>query len=219
MLGPKARVPDEFWHVDKVEPGEVVELRTTLPVAEAGEYTLAIGTDGSAEVTFNGTALPADPGGYLRLDTVAALAGDNELELRVTAKKAGFLRGYWALTTDAAAFVRPEWLVPGDGGARGTAVVAKASLTVASAPSRATLQLGTDGPATLWVNGQEIATQGAFEPYGGQNRVLPYDVTTVLRPGDNKVEVRFTDIGGPLAVLVDAELESSRRAATGVRDR
>ncbi len=207
MLGPKARVPDEFWHVDKVEPGEVVELRTTLPVAEAGEYTLAIGTNGSAEVTFNGTALPADPGGFLRLDTVAALAGDNELELRVTAEKAGFLRGYWALTTDAAAFVRPEWLVPGDGGARGTAVVAKASLTVASAPSRATLQLGTDGPATLWVNGQEIATQGAFEPYGGQNRVLPYDVTTVLRPGDNEVEVRFTDIGGPLAVLVDAELE------------
>jgi hypothetical protein len=203
MLGPKARVPEEFWHVDGVQPGQVVVFRTSLPVEPARTLTLAVGTNGAAEVWWNGEPLGPDPGGFLRLDQVHARAGANLVEVRVTAEVKGALRGYWALTTDAAAFVRPVWLVPGDGSVRGSELVARGRLTLPAAPTRAVLQLGTDGPALLVVNGREIATQGAFEPYGSQNRVLPYDITGALRPGANDVEVRFTDIGRRLAVLVD----------------
>ena len=207
MLGPKGRVPDDFWHVEGVRAGQLVVLRTALPVDVEQDLTLAVGTNGAAEVWWNGVPLGPDPGGYLRLDPVRARADTNLLEVRVTADVNGALRGYWALSTDAAAFVRPAWLVPADGSARGTALVARGRVDLPAAPARAVLQLGTDGPARLVVNGQEIATQGAFEPYGTQNRVLPYDVTAHLVPGENQIEVRFTDIGRPLAVFADALVE------------
>ncbi|MGW5360460.1 glycosylhydrolase-like jelly roll fold domain-containing protein [Actinopolymorpha pittospori] len=207
MLGPKGRVPEEFWHVDGVEPGQVVVLRTSLPAHEERDLTLAVAAGGRTQVWWNGVELGADRGGYLRLEPVRTRTGPNLLEVRVTAERKDALRGYWALTADAPAFARPEWLVPGDGSVRGTELLARGVLPLARDPGRAVLQLGTDGPARLVVNGQEVATQGAFEPYGGQTRVLPYDVTRHLATGDNIIEVRFTDIGKPLAVLVDALVE------------
>ncbi len=214
MLGPKGRVPDDFWHVDGVRRGQVVVLRTSLPVDRARDLTLAVAAGGATEVWWNGEPLGPDPGGYLRLDAVHARQGANLLEVRVTAEARGALRGYWALTTDAAAFARPAWLVPSDGSERGTDLVARGRVSLADRPVRAVLQLGTDGPARLALNGREIATQGAFEPYGGQNRVLPYDVTALLGLGENTVEVRFTDIGRPLAVFVDAVVEEADGATT-----
>jgi hypothetical protein len=208
MLGPKARVPDDFWHVAGVKAGQVVVFRTCLPTERSATLTLAVEANGAKDVWWNGVALGPDPGGLLRLDQVRTRAGDNLLEVCVTAEVEGDLRGYWALTKDPERFARPAWLVPEDGTVRGTELVARGVLTLPQTPlQRAVLQLGTEGPARLFVAGEEIATQGAFEPYGSQDRVLPYDVTEHLGPGDNPVEVRFTDIGQPLAVFVDAVLE------------
>ncbi|MEQ4209915.1 hypothetical protein [Actinopolymorpha sp. B9G3] len=208
MLGPKARVPDDFWHVAGVKAGQVVAFRTSLPVKRSGTVTLAVEANGAKDVWWNGEPLGPDPGGFLRLDQVRARAGNNLLEVRVTADVKCDLRGYWALTTDPDAFARPAWLVPEDGTVRGTELVARGVLTLpATRLQRAVLQLGTEGPARLVLAGKEIATQGAFEPYGGQDRVLPYDVTEHLVPGDNPIEVHFTDIGRPLAVFADAVIE------------
>lgn len=195
-LGPKGRVPEEFWHVDDAR---AVRLRTTLPTPP-GRRTLAVAANGPVEVWWRGTRLPADPGGYLRLYEVDC-ADTNTLELWVDAEETGPLRGYWALTDDRAAFVRPEWLTPADGSRLGTTVRATAVLRADA--GQLTVQLGTEGAATFLVNGTEIAVQGAFDPYATRPnpRVLPHEIT--LRAGENRLEVVFRDMGTPVSMIFD----------------
>lgn len=196
-LGPKGRVPEEFWHVDSAT---TVRVRTTLPTP-AGRRTLAIAANGPVEVWWNGVRLPDDPGGYLRLYDVECLAA-NELEVLVRSEVEGPLRGYWALTDDRDAFTRPEWLTPADGTHRGTTVRATAILATPE-PARVTVQLGTEGVATFLVNGVEIAVAGAFDPYSARPnpRVMPHDID--LRAGENHLEVVFRDMGAPVSLIFD----------------
>lgn len=224
--GPSGRVPDEFWRVEPVEAGETVVLRTSLPVDEEHELTLAVAANGEKAVFWNDEPLGPDPGGFLRLDPVRVRRGVNHLEVRVTAEDTGEfdlpmyqavpLRGYWALVTDPAAFRRPVWIAPEDASRVGSQVVARTELLLPAAPvGQAVLQLGTEGPATLAVNGHEVATQGAFEPYG-RFRVLPHDVTEHLRAGDNLLEVRSTDVGTTVAAYVDGSVETADGSVTSV---
>ena len=194
-LGPKGRVPEEFWHV---EAASTVRLRTTLP-ATPGARTLAVAANGPVEVWWNGDRLPDDPGGYLRLFDVVC-GRSNDLEVLVRSEEDGPLRGYWTLTDDPAAFARPEWLTPADGTRPGTTVRATATLT-ASGP--ATVQLGTEGAATFLVNGVEVAVQGAFDPYATRPnpRILPHEIP--LRAGENRLEVVFRDMGAPVSMIFD----------------
>ena len=196
-LGPKGRVPEEFWHVDGAE---TVRLRTTLP-APPGSRTLAIAANGPIEAWWNGDRLPDDPGGYLRLFDVECLA-DNVLEVVVRSEEDGPLRGYWALTDDRAAFIRPEWITPADGTRYGSTVRAMATLTMPE-PGPITVQLGTEGVATFLVNGTEIAVAGAFDPYGTRPnpRVMPHEID--LRSGENRLEVVFRDLGTPVSMIFD----------------
>lgn len=196
-LGPKGRVPEEFWHVDAAA---TVRLRTTLP-APPGARTLAVAANGPAEVWWNGVRLPEDPGGYLRLFDVECVAA-NELEVLVRSEEDGPLRGYWTLTDDREAFTRPEWLTPADGTRRGSTVRAMATLTTRE-PERITVQLGTEGAATFLVNGAEVAVQGAFDPYGTRPnpRILPHEID--LRAGENRLEVVFRDMGAPVSLIFD----------------
>lgn len=196
-LGPKGRVPEEFWHV---EAASTVRLRTVLPVAPGGR-TLAVAANGPIEVWWNGERLPDDPGGYLRLYQVDCIAS-NDLEVLVQSEKDGPLRGYWALTDDPDAFARPEWLTPSDGARPGSSVRATAILT-APEPGGVTVQLGTEGAATFLVNGVEIAVQGAFDPYATRPnpRILPHEIE--LRAGENRLEVVFRDMGAPVSMIFD----------------
>ncbi|MFL6120973.1 MAG: hypothetical protein ACJ73U_15350, partial [Actinophytocola sp.] len=196
-LGPKGRVPEEFWHADDAR---TVRLRTTLPVPP-GRRTLAIAANGAIEAWWNGARLPADPGGYLRLFDVECLAA-NELEVLVRSEEDGPLRGYWTLTDDPAAFARPEWLTPADRTRRGSTVRAMATLTT-SEPGRVTVQLGTEGVATFLVNGTEVAVSGAFDPYGARPnpRVMPHEID--LAAGENRLEVVFRDMGTPVSLIFD----------------
>lgn len=206
-LGPKGRVADEFWHVDDVTAGQVIELETSLPCFRAGQVWLAVGSNGRTEVWWNEVALTPDPGGYLRLDEVTARPGPNRLRIRVFAERDGALRGSWALTTDPDGYRRPLWLAPADGSLKGSTVSAVGGFHLDELPRRGTLQLGACGPAVLSVNGRQIGVQGAFEPYGQQTRVLPWEITEALRAGENEITVRMTDVGIEPAVLVDAVLE------------
>ncbi|GAB1510604.1 glycosylhydrolase-like jelly roll fold domain-containing protein [Actinophytocola sp. KF-1] len=195
-LGPKGRVPEEFWHV---EEASTVRLRTFLP-APPGARTLAVAANGPVEVWWNGTRLPDDPGGYLRLFDVEC-ADRNRLAVVVRSEEDGPLRGYWALTDDPAAFARPEWLTPADGSVPGTTV--RASASVVGEPGPVMVQLGTEGAATFLVNGVEAAVQGAFDPYATRPnpRVLPHEI--VLAPGENRLEVVFRDMGTPVSLIFD----------------
>ena len=195
-LGPKGRVPEEFWHV---EAASTVRLRTTLP-APPGARTLAVAANGPVEVWWNGSRLPDDPGGYLRLHDVEC-AGRNRLEVVVRSEEDGPLRGYWALTDDPVAFARPEWLTPADGSVPGTTV--RASATVSASAGPVVVQLGTEGAATFLVNGVEVAVQGAFDPYATRPnpRVLPHEI--VLAAGENRLDVVFRDMGAPVSLIFD----------------
>ena len=130
-LGPKSRVLEPLFRLAKVATGQMAQLRVALPVDRAGRYTLAIGGNGRKQVWWNGVAQPADPGGYLHMVDVDAKAGNNILEIRLEAYEAAGLEAYWALTTDRAAFVRPEWLVPADGWKAGTGLTMRRTVSLA----------------------------------------------------------------------------------------
>jgi hypothetical protein len=207
-LGPKGRVPEEFWRVRSVTVGEAVQLRTTLP-APAGELALAIGANGNKTVWWNGEQLPPDVGAYLYLQPVRSNGEANVLEVRVEAIADDDLAGYWALTTDRDAFERPEWLQPSGAGKAGTTFVMSRTVEL-SAGETFEAQFASQGVATLLVNGNEVAMHGAFDPYANWQaaRIIRYDLTPYVHPGDNTVEVRFTDIGMPMAMLFDGIVSS-----------
>jgi hypothetical protein len=223
--GTSGRVPDEFWRVESVAAGDTVVLRTSLQVDTEQQVTLAVAANGDKQVRWNGELLGEDPGGFLRLDPVQVKAGHNLLQVWVTAEvpetatppmyQVPPLRGYWALVTDPVAFRRPAWIRPADEGQRGTQLVATRTLTLPGAPCEGRIQLGTEGPARLVVNGEEVAIQGAFDPYG-RFRVLPHDLAEHLHEGDNTLEVVLTDVGNPQAVFADIRVETSDGRTTSV---
>lgn len=214
-LGPNGRVPEEFWQIDHVEPGQAVVFRTRLPISRdrlddisssgAANLSLAVGANAAIEVWWNGSALRSgtDPDGYLRIfplprDTTEPV---NTLEVIAHGTESGPMRGYWAVTLDEAGFIRPEWLsTPAEH--RG-AVVFRREVEVNQIVTSAVIQLATVGSATMTLNGELVATHGSYEPYGIRHRVQPYDVSAQLRTGTNVVEVRF-DPDGSAALLVDA---------------
>jgi hypothetical protein len=211
-FGPKGAVPEEFWHVQHAEPGDIVVLRTALPGTQDGVVTLAVAANGEKAVWWNGEHLGADPGGHLRLDRVEARPGPNLVEVRVTAEGTGPLRGYWALTSEPDAFVRPNWLVAGGGDGP---VTARRGFVLPSPPRRFTLHLGTQGSATLSVNGRQVAAQGGHDPYGGRLRVQRYDLAGHLHVGENVVQVVLADDVLP-ALLVDAVAELADGTIVGL---
>ena len=208
-LGPKGRVPEEFWRVPGVAAGSAVQLRTMLP-CPLPEVTLAVAANGRVEVWWNGVPVPEVGEGYLRLLPVRARAGLNLLELRVHADRAGDLAGYWALTSAPEEFARPEWITVAGDVPEGQ-LRFRRQVVLSGRPSRTLLHLGSvGGGATLLVNDRVVGRQGGFEPYQVDDRpkIARYQVADWLVEGENSVEVRFTGRTSQLApaILVDAEL-------------
>lgn len=208
-LGPNGRVPEEFWQVADVGADEGVVFRTALPL-EAGltGLCLAIGANADVEAWWNGrlVAVPEPVDGYLRLLPLAAAESLNTLELRIGPGENPILRGYWAIVRSAEAFRRPEWLTAARDGADGD-ITFRRELVLDAPVSRAVLQLATVGQARLVVNGSTVATHGSYEPYGIKTRVQPYDVTALLRPGDNMIEIIFSGSDADhLSALLDGEV-------------
>ena len=203
-LGPKSRVLEPLFRLASIEAGEMAQLRVALPVEQSGRYTLAIGGNGRKQVWWNGVVQQPDPGGYLHMVDIEAAAGINILELRLAAEEAGGLEAYWALTTDRAAFLRPEWLVPSDGWKAGTILTMRRTVSLTPG-DRLDVHFGSIGAATLVFNGREIGMQGAFEPYAQWRsvRVLRYDLSSHVQAGDNTIEIRFTDDGGAMGLFFD----------------
>ncbi len=110
------------------------------------------------------------------------------------------------MVTDPARYRRPEWLQPADGTRASTTVRFTRTFRLDAVPPQAQVQVATEGPCTISVNGQVVGRQGAFEPYAKRRKpsVQPYDLTGALTPGRNDLTLEIQDLGRPVAALVDS---------------
>ncbi|MFC9427321.1 hypothetical protein [Streptomyces sp. NPDC056987] len=197
-LGPKGYVPEEFLDWRHVPRGATVAVRTRieLPEPDGAARWLAVGAGAARRVRVDGTALPAEGEGYQSFSPLPAhTAGRSvEVEIEFTAEHDGPLRASFAVVTDPAAYRRPEWLT----GTEPTRV-----FRLAEVPDDAEVLVGCEGACTVLVNGVEVGRQGDFNPYPGHReiRVHPYDLRTVLRPGENTLTLRLGEGG---AATVDS---------------
>ncbi len=203
-LGPNGYVPEEFVEWKGLVAGEQRRLRTTITVPSGGSPVLAVGANAARSVRFDGVELEVGAPAYLSFSAIPA--GTGLLELEFTATDDGSLRTSFALTTDPARYARPEWVTTSDPSAPSTGVVASTTFDLASLPADARVQLSSESPTVLVVNGTEIARQSDFDPYAVRRftRVHPYDLARVLRIGENTIEVRITDVGRPAAFRLDS---------------
>jgi hypothetical protein len=214
-LGPKGTVPEEFLRWDAVRAGEWVAFAASLDLPGGAGRHLVIGADADREVFLGDSAAEVSGAGYWTASPLPDGPGrvDIEVWLRAgdrsdaeAAESGSELRATFAVVTDLDRFSRPEWMRPSDGSVAGTTVTFTASLDLESVPAAATVQIGSEGPCSIVVNGAEISRQGAFEPYAAQRRpqVTPYDLAGALRPGRNEIALRIDDRGAGVAAFVDS---------------
>lgn len=203
-LGPSGYIPEEFVRWSDVPEAGIRRLRTTITVPAGGAVWLAVGSNATRRVWFAGAPLVIDAAGYLSFSEIPAGTGLLEIELTTVAR--GDLRAFFALTTDPARFARPEWMVAADEVTPSTTVTAWTTFELSNLPSDARVQLSTESPTVLVVNGTDVGLQSAFDPqsYHRITRVHPYDVAPLLRVGENRIEVRVTDTGHPVSFRLDS---------------
>jgi len=215
-LGPNGYVPEEFVQWREAVPGRTYRLRTTISVPDVAEVRLAVGADAARTVRFDGAELPAAAPAYLSFSALPS-GRTGLLELEFTATQEGDLRAFFALTTDPGLFARPEWIETGDQPARSTTVVFRRELELGALPTDTRVQLSTEAPSVLLVNGTEVGRQSDFDAYAVRRftRVHPYDLRALLHPGTNLLEVRSTDVGRPVAIRLDSV--PATRGGLGIR--
>jgi hypothetical protein len=158
------------------------------------EAHLALAAPARKQAWVNGQSLGEETPSYLWTTPIHLKAGRNLLEWRLTAERDGELRAYWALVTEAAAFARPERMIPGDRPRKDSRLLYSLDFDVPFVPATSIFQISADSPCRLLVNGVEAGRQGGFDPYASLARVQPYTVSN-LRQGANTVVVELQDIG------------------------
>jgi hypothetical protein len=185
-LGPKGYVPEEFLDWRAVKAGEWVAVRTHLDLP--GGY-LAVGANAHRSVFVDGAPAPVEGDGYLTFTPVGR--GPSTVEIRLRSDVDGPVRASFAVVRDPTRYRRPEWL-------RGSAITRRFTAT-----GPAVIQVASDGPCAILVNGVEVGRQGDFQPYPGHRevRVHPYDIGPFLEPGENELTLL---LGDDTAALVDS---------------
>jgi hypothetical protein len=220
-LGPKGSVPEEFLLWPDVGAGEWGAVRAVLDLPAGDERTLVVGADAERRVFLDGQPVPVTGAGYWTESPVRGGPGPVETEIWL-ARPAGDsqpsggppepapLRASFAVVTDPARYRRPEWLQPADGTRASTTVRFTKTFPLDAVPPQAQVQVATEGPCTISVNGQVVGHQGAFGPYAKRRKpsVQPYDLTSTLAPGNNELTLEIQDLGQPVAALVDSVASS-----------
>ncbi|MCU1475432.1 MAG: hypothetical protein JWQ64_125 [Subtercola sp.] len=204
-LGPNGYVPEEFVSWPDARAGEVYRLRATITIPDVDGLTLVVGSNADRRVLLNGAEAPVSGDGYLSHTPVSASA-TTALEIEFTALSDRPLRAYFALASDTDAFQRPEWIVPTDAFARSTGVSFTTTFEVDGTEADTRIQVSSEAPTIILVNGTEVGRQGDFDPYSVKRftRVHPYDLRAVLRTGTNVIEVNCVDVGRPVALRLDS---------------
>ena len=204
-LGPKGYVPEEFLAWAHLAPGEQVGLRTTLDVPDDGRpATLVVGAGAPRTVLLDGVEAPVGGEGHWTLTPLAP--GARAVELWFRAVDAGELRASFAVVTDTTAYRRPEWVVAEGESTPASTVEVETVFTAPAGLRDARVQIGSEQPCTVVVNGVEVGRQSAFDPYEGRRfaRYHHYDLRALLREGDNVLSLRSTSTARGAAVLVDS---------------
>jgi hypothetical protein len=210
-LGPKGSVPEEFLLWPHVGAGEWVAVRAELDLPAGQARTLVVGADAERRVFLDGRPVPVTGSGYWTETPLDGEPGPVETEIWLARPDGGApepaaLRASFAVVTDLHRYRRPEWLEPADGARASTTVRFTRTFTVEAVPSQAQIQVATEGPCTIWANGQVVGRQGAFEPYAKRRKpaVQPYDLAGTLAPGRNELTLEIQDLGRPVAALIDS---------------
>ena len=201
-LGPKGHVPEEFLVFGRVAAGQGVQFRTGVWLDEDCELTLALGAPAAKELWVNGSLVDTTSAGYLAQAPVTLRPGFNLIEFRLTAEQTLHLRASWALLRAPERYARPEWMTTPDAPLLHSSVRFLYTLHLPFEPVQAILQIGSDAPCCVLVNGVEIGRQGGFDPYHSTARVQPYPIHT-LHSGSNQIEIVAQDMGQPAAVVAD----------------
>ncbi|MFJ1647058.1 hypothetical protein [Streptomyces sp. NPDC088258] len=220
-LGPKGYVPEEFLDWRRVPAGGRVAVRTHLTLPDRDGLYLAVGANAARRVTVDGTPVTVRGSGYQSVGLLPARAAGRtvELEIELEAAVDGPVRASFAVVRGPLSYRRPAWLEAADDSA---AVVGETrDLTfharLDALPPDCTVQVGSDGPCGVFVNGVEVGRQGDFNPYPGHReiRLHPYDIRDRLRLGENTVVLRVSRAGpatgaaegappAPTAVVLDS---------------
>ncbi|SDM28783.1 hypothetical protein [Allokutzneria albata] len=204
-LGPKGQVPEEFLDWRNVRAGQTVAVRTHVALAEAAH--LVVGATAPRRVLLNGVELPVSGEGH---QTVSPLASGGELIIELTATQSGPLRASFAVVTDVAAYLRPEWIRPDSPVVIGATHDMSLSFQLEAVPASGSVLVGSDGACSVLINGVEVGRQGDFNPYPEHReiRLHTYDLAAHLRVGSNTVVLRVThqSTHGTAATLDSASL-------------
>jgi hypothetical protein len=195
---PRGFVPEEFLDLGAVQDGEAVDLRFVVACEREGTGWLCVGSTAAKGVRWNGQPLAGSASPYYAAGDVDVHAGDNLLEVRLTAQTARRLRASWTLRPRRESKPRPEWV---------TGSLLRRSVRLETAPMDAVLQLGSIGLVTLTVNGAVVARHGEFDNYSQvrQPRVRRYDISSQLTSGENLLEIALHD--GRSSAVVDAFID------------
>ncbi|MCA0453725.1 MAG: hypothetical protein LCI00_07105 [Chloroflexi bacterium] len=209
-LGPKAHVPEEFLTFGHVNAGEGVQFRTTIWSESDRSCYLALAAPTRKRAWLNGELIGEGTPGYLWMTPITLKQGANLLEWRLVAETETDLRAYWAFVTDAAAFARPERMIPADKAQRDSRIEYVYAFEVDFEPTSMIVQVSADSPCKLIVNGVEAGRQGGFDPYASLARVQPYVVQN-CRKGTNEIIVEIQDTGSTPIIQIDENDEVIER--------
>jgi hypothetical protein len=219
-LGPKGSVPEEFLDWRLVRAGERVAVRTHLALPDVPGLLLAVGSGAPRRVRVDGTELPVEGTGHQSFSPLPhGPAGRTvAVEIELTADRDGPLRASFAVVTDADAYRRPEWMLPGGDVVVGESADLVLEVPLAEVPADPRVQVGSDGACGLLVNGVEVGRQGDFNPYPDHReiRVHTYDLGPHLRAGQNTITLRVTNQSvEPTAATLDSPVADGLGISSG----
>ncbi|MGN9842599.1 hypothetical protein ACTMTI_31180 [Nonomuraea sp. H19] len=179
-LGPKGHVPVEFLAFGRVGAGAEARFRTVLTVPPGAPAWLAVGAGAAKTLWLDGVERPLADAGYAAVTLSPVAPGEHLMELLLVPEEELDLRAYACLVADPADAARPEWIA-------GTPL----ETTVRAAEPYELLQVASTASCRVLVNGREVGRQGGFDPYAEADipRVRRYDVSHLLRPGDNTITI------------------------------
>ncbi|MFB4276731.1 hypothetical protein ACBJ59_15670 [Nonomuraea sp. MTCD27] len=180
-LGPKGHVPMEFLAFGRVGAGVEARFRTVLTVPPGPPAWPAIGAGAAKTLWLDGERQPLADRGYAAVALSPLAPGEHLVELLLVPDEELDLRAYVCLVADPDDAVRPEWIA-------GTPLE---TVVRAGAEPPELLQVASTAACQVLVNGTEVGRQGGFDPYAEADipRVRRYDVSHVLRPGDNTIRI------------------------------
>lgn len=179
-LGPKGHVPMEFLAFGRVGAGAEARFRTVLTVPPGRDAWLSVGAGAAKTLWLDGVSLPLDDAGYAAVTRSPVPPGEHLLELALVPEEELELRAYLCLVAGPADAVRPEWIAG-----------APLETVVRVAEPYEPLQVASTSACRVLVNGVEVGRQGGFDPYAEADipRVRRYDVSPLLRAGDNTIRI------------------------------